>query len=205
MRVSPADDGGLSERHLDPGAPGVSAGGSMPARPASIRAGNVPARRRGTNMPGMPSSEARAIAEWAHRGQVEPSGRPYIEHVRRVAALVPDEAASVAWLHDVLEWTDLTEDDPALGTLAPHERVALGLLTRPGDDDDDDRFLSHVRIIAVARGAAGDIARAVKRADMEDRLRRPRDPGAAWMPPYDRALGLLARLRPSPRARPGRA
>jgi len=125
----------------------------------------------------MRSGEAEAVAEQAHRGQVEPSGGPYIEHVRRVAESVPAGAASVAWLHDVLEWTDLTEDDPAPAGLAPHERGALALLTRYGGDDDD-RFLSPWAI-TVARAAAGDIARAVKRADMGDRRRRPRAPEAS--------------------------
>ena len=141
--------------------------------------------------PGMPTEEAREIAERAHRGQVEPSGRPFIEHVRRVAASVPAEAASVAWLHDVLEWTEVAEDDPALAHLAPHERVALALLTRHGGDDDA-RFLSHLWGITVAPGAAGEIARAVKRADMQDRLHHPRAPGAAWRPPYTRALAVFA-------------
>lgn len=139
----------------------------------------------------MPAEQAEAIAERAHRGRMEPSGRPYIEHVRRVAASVPDEAVSVAWLHDVLEWTELTEDDPALGTLAPGERRALRLLTRH-DGDDDRRFLHHLGSITTAPGAAGVIARAVKLADMQDRLRHPRDPGAPWRPPYLRALRLLA-------------
>ena len=145
----------------------------------------------------MPCEEARGIAERAHRGQVEPSGAPYIDHVRRVAASVPAGAASVAWLHDVLEWTGLTYDDPALAGLAPHERRALLLLTRHGGDDDD-RFLSHLRDIRVAPGAAGEIARAVKGADMEDRLRFPRDPNAAWRPPYRRALTILGGGHPDP-------
>ncbi len=50
-----------------------------------------------------------------------------------------------------------------------------------------------MRIIAATPGRAGRIARAVKRADMEDRMRLPRDPGAAWRPPYREALDLLAR------------
>ena len=139
----------------------------------------------------MPIERARAIAERAHRDQYEPSARPYIEHVRRVAASVPAQVESVAWLHDVLEWTELTEDDQMLTGLTPQERGALLLLTRPGDDDDT-RFLSHVSRIATAPGAAGDIARAVKRADMEDRLRHPRAPEASWRPPYPLALALLA-------------
>ena len=48
---------------------------------------------------------ARDLAHRAHAGQVDKAGRPYIEHVARVAAAVSDEpeAEAVAWLHDVLE------------------------------------------------------------------------------------------------------
>lgn len=48
---------------------------------------------------------ARDLAHRAHAGQVDKAGRPYIEHVARVAAAVADdpEAEAVAWLHDVLE------------------------------------------------------------------------------------------------------
>lgn len=48
---------------------------------------------------------ARELAHRAHAGQVDKAGRPYIEHVARVAARVADdpEAEAVAWLHDVLE------------------------------------------------------------------------------------------------------
>lgn len=48
---------------------------------------------------------AKELAHRAHAGQVDKAGRPYIEHVARVAAAVSDEpiAEAVAWLHDVLE------------------------------------------------------------------------------------------------------
>lgn len=48
---------------------------------------------------------AKALAYRAHAGQVDKAGRPYIEHVARVAAAVADDpdAEVVAWLHDVLE------------------------------------------------------------------------------------------------------
>lgn len=48
---------------------------------------------------------ARDIARRAHADQVDKAGRPYIEHVARVAAAVSDdpEAEAVAWLHDVVE------------------------------------------------------------------------------------------------------
>lgn len=48
---------------------------------------------------------AKELARLAHAGQVDKAGRPYIEHVARVAAACADdpEAEAVAWLHDVLE------------------------------------------------------------------------------------------------------
>lgn len=50
-------------------------------------------------------SRAKALAIRAHAGQVDKAGRPYIEHVARVAAAVSDDpvAEAVAWLHDVHE------------------------------------------------------------------------------------------------------
>lgn len=136
-----------------------------------------------------------AIAEEVHAGQVEPSGRPYIAHVRRVAADAPPEAVGVAWLHDALERSsEVSEESLVSAGLSAEERAALRLLTHRGvEERDDATFLSHVRIIAATPGSAGRIARAVKRADMEDRMRMPRDPNAAWRPPYREALDLLAR------------
>ncbi|MEN1995317.1 phosphohydrolase [Stenotrophomonas bentonitica] len=57
-------------------------------------------------------NEARWLAEEAHATQTDKAGRPYIEHVARVAAAVAgdDAAEMVAWLHDVLE------DQPAFAT-----------------------------------------------------------------------------------------
>lgn len=51
------------------------------------------------------AERAKELAHRAHAGQVDKAGRPYIEHVARVAAAVADdpEAEAVAWLHDVLE------------------------------------------------------------------------------------------------------
>jgi len=57
-------------------------------------------------------NEARWLAEEAHATQTDKAGRPYIQHVARVAAAVAgdDAAEMVAWLHDVLE------DQPAFAT-----------------------------------------------------------------------------------------
>lgn len=81
---------------------------------------------------------ARALAYRAHAGQVDKAGRPYIEHVARVAAAVSDdpEAEAAAWLHDVLEDCPDFEDE-IFGPLLPIEvRAAVVLLTRLGTDPD---------------------------------------------------------------------
>lgn len=57
---------------------------------------------------------AKAIAHIAHRGQTDKAGNPYIGHPARVAERVSmygPLAISTAWLHDVLEDTDITKDD----------------------------------------------------------------------------------------------
>lgn len=50
-------------------------------------------------------SRAKALAHRAHAGQVDKAGRPYIEHVARVAEAVSDDpvAEAVAWMHDTFE------------------------------------------------------------------------------------------------------
>lgn len=79
---------------------------------------------------------AKSLAHRAHAGQLDKAGRPYIEHVARVAAAVSDdpEAEAVAWLHDVLEdfgfplrWADFprdTRDSVIRLTRAARERAS---------------------------------------------------------------------------------
>jgi GTP diphosphokinase / guanosine-3',5'-bis(diphosphate) 3'-diphosphatase len=56
--------------------------------------------------------KAIAIAVFAHAGQRDKGGRPYIEHVLEVGmGLETDEAKCVGILHDVVEDTPLTLDD----------------------------------------------------------------------------------------------
>lgn len=51
---------------------------------------------------------AEEIARVAHAEQVDKAGQNYIGHIERVAARVTsDEAKCVAWMHDVLEDTDV--------------------------------------------------------------------------------------------------
>lgn len=59
---------------------------------------------------------AAVLAAAAHQGQTDKVGEPYIEHPARVAQAVLDAtgdeyATAVAWLHDVVEDTDVTLED----------------------------------------------------------------------------------------------
>ena len=67
----------------------------------------------------METSHARAIAERLHLGDREEDGTPVIRHVHRVAGMVTEEARAVAWLHEVLEWTDVHRAGAA--DRRPHE------------------------------------------------------------------------------------
>lgn len=55
---------------------------------------------------------AKEIATKAHDGQKRWGGEPYITHPEAVAnAVTGAQLMTIAWLHDVLEDTDLTADD----------------------------------------------------------------------------------------------
>jgi hypothetical protein len=77
-----------------------------------------------------------ALARDAHKGQTRRDGvTPYIEHcaavVARIAnAAVDADAIAVAWLHDVLEDTVLTEADLLSLGVAPHVVEAVVCLTK---------------------------------------------------------------------------
>lgn len=101
---------------------------------------------------------AKDLAHRAHAGQVDKAGRPYIEHVARVAAAVSDdpEAEAVAWLHDVLE------DQPEFGDEVfcfQHETaLAAAMLSR--NWSDGPAYYSGVR--------SNPLALRVKLADIAD-------------------------------------
>jgi hypothetical protein len=102
-------------------------------------------------------ARARDLAHRAHAGQVDKTGRPYIEHVARVAAAVSDdpEAEAVAWLHDVAE--DQPEYYARIAELMPIPiLVAVHLLDRNVAGDYYGRI------------AANPLALRVKLADIAD-------------------------------------
>lgn len=103
---------------------------------------------------------AKDLAYRAHEGQVDKAGRPYIEHVARVAAAVGDDplAEAVAWLHDVSEDCQAKYVDELMACF-PHEvSAAVSYLTRY-TGEDDSRYYGVVRINPIAlRVKLADIA-----------------------------------------------
>lgn len=104
---------------------------------------------------------ARAIATVAHFGQTDKGGNPYIDHPRRVAAQVSENGGdrAVAWLHDVLEDTDITAEMLRAAGVPAHIVGDVELLTRRPDIPPEDYY-------DAIRGSSR--ARRVKLADIAD-------------------------------------
>lgn len=117
-------------------------------------------------------SLAKGIAFVAHRGQLDRSGLPYIDHPGRIAerfdpVTEPVEAAA-SWLHDVLEDTAVTEQELLEAGVLPEIVVVVQLLTRRPEVSPDEYY---------ARIRRDPIALRVKLNDIDDntapwRLRR---------------------------------
>jgi hypothetical protein len=125
-------------------------------------------------------TDARSLAYAQHGEQRNRAGEPMVEHLDRVAAAVPGEASTVAYLHDVLEHSDASVAELEADGVTPIDLQAIQLLTRhPGES-----FEEHTLRIAFANGPAGRLARAVKLADIDDHMSRngSNDPGRpyAW-------------------------
>lgn len=135
--------------------------------------------------------KARLLALRVHRGQVEPTGGPLIAHVRRVALATPEFARPVAWLHEVLEWTSVAEQELLAAGVSDDELRALRLLNRSTARGSHDGYLAHVEMIARAGGRAGGLARSVKLADLQDRIRHDHRQADGSRLPYEQALELI--------------
>jgi len=133
------------------------------------------------------------IATEAHDGQRDKTGRPYIEHCERIADTVDTlDEKIVSYLHDVIEKSGWTRARLEAEGFSPAIVSAIDALTRREEEDD----LSFVR-----RAASNPLARAVKRADLEDNLRQA---SAAGLPQakYRKGLEILDKeFREPPRPR----
>lgn len=122
---------------------------------------------------------ARRVAVRAHQGQTDKGGAPYIGHPARVARLVSmattsQSAIAAAWLHDVVEDTDVTLD-------------ALSAAGFPAEVVDAVEALTHrkgeTRVAYIERVRGNLLAVQVKRCDIQDNLDHNR---LAALPDLDR-------------------
>jgi hypothetical protein len=136
-------------------------------------------------------ARAQFFAARVHRGQLQPTGEPLIAHVRRVAAVTPAFARPVAWLHEVLEWTSVSEEELLGEGVSDDELRALRLLTRAVARGSEPGYMAHIAMIARAEGPAGELARAVKVSDLSDRLRHPSPRANGSRLPYREAQRMI--------------
>ena len=142
--------------------------------------------------PELQSEHAQEIAAKAHAGQTDKAGRPYIEHVARVAERATNpRQETIAWLHDVVEDTSTTLEDLRNAGFGAGTLAGVDLLTRrPGE-----RYQDYIR----RNAEAGDPdARAVKLADLRDHLEHhPEAIGASLRRRYEEALRTLGEKTPT--------
>lgn len=110
--------------------------------------------------------KARRIAERFHQYQVDKSGKPYIGHLIRVASNVPTGVYQiVAFLHDVVEDTDLELDDLEREGFSKVVIDAVDAMThRPCETRQE----------YVLRLLTNPIAAVVKLADIKDNIDKKR-------------------------------
>ena len=104
------------------------------------------------------SEKAYEIAKKAHLGQVDKAGEVYIKHPEKVASFVKiDEEKAVAYLHDVIEDTELTLEDLSEYGFSKEVIEAVDIITKKRGEDYQS-YLNSVK--------KNKLARAVKLADL---------------------------------------
>ena len=104
------------------------------------------------------SEKAYEIAKKAHLGQVDKAGEDYIKHPEKVASFVKtDEEKAVAYLHDVIEDTELTLEDLYEYDFSKEVIEAVDIITKKRGEDYQS-YLNSVK--------KNKLARAVKLADL---------------------------------------
>ena len=133
--------------------------------------------------------QALAIAEDAHKGQVDKAGVDYIQHPLFVASLVEGELAkTVALLHDVVEDSDWTLGDLRKEGLPEGVVQAVGIITKKRNENYEEYIL---------RVKQNPLARKVKLADLQhnsdlSRLANVTDRDRKRVAKYQKAIAFLS-------------
>lgn len=107
---------------------------------------------------------AREIATRPHHGQADKAGAPYIGHPARVAAHAAaaggdERVVAAAWLHDVVEDTEVTPEDLRAAGV-PDDVVAAVVAVSKVPGESVEGYFARVR--------SDPLAIAVKTADLAD-------------------------------------
>ncbi|PGU90090.1 GTP pyrophosphokinase [Bacillus cereus] len=131
---------------------------------------------------------AHEIAKTAHGGQVDKAGIDYIKHPEAVASFVNTaEEKATAYLHDVLEDTEITAND-LLSAGIPHNIVeAVQVLTK-------ERYTPYFEYLSKVK--ENSLARTVKLADLKhnsdrSRLSKITDKDLKRLEKYRKAIQFL--------------
>lgn len=110
------------------------------------------------NMKQSQSEKVYEIAKKAHLGQIDKAGEDYIKHPEKVASFVnSDEEKAVAYLHDVIEDTELTLEDLREYGFSEEVLEAVDVITKK-KGQDYQTYLNSVK--------ENKLARVVKLADL---------------------------------------
>lgn len=132
---------------------------------------------------------ALAIAQEAHKGQVDKAGIDYINHPIYVASLVETgEEKAAALLHDVIEDSDMTLSDLLNRGIPSEVLQAVSILTK-------DKKLTYQEYLS--RVKTNEIARKVKLADLKhnsdlSRITNPSEKDFSRSEKYKKAIEFLS-------------
>ena len=123
------------------------------------------------------------LAKMAHGNQKDKSGKPYTLHLERVAKRVGTrDLKIVAWLHDIIEDTETTEQELIDLGFSDEIVTAVKLLTKTGKVRFPDPYFTKIK--------GNFLARTVKLADLTDNMDISRIPN-----PTERDHNRCARYR----------
>ena len=138
------------------------------------------------------SEKAYKIAKKAHLGQVDKAGEDYIKHPEKVASFVKtDEEKAVAYLHDVIEDTELTLENLYEYDFSKEVIEAVDIITKKRGEDYQS-YLNSVK--------KNKLARAVKLADLRHnsnltRLTKVTEKDIERKEKYQKAINFLNSYR----------
>ncbi len=106
--------------------------------------------------------KALSIALEAHEGQVDKAGKPYILHPLRLMMSLEDEVEMIAaLLHDVIEDSDVTNEDLKKAGIPDEAIEIIGYLTKQKNESYED-FIKRI--------STHKTASKVKLKDIEDNM-----------------------------------